>query len=99
MGNQKNVVIWKPKAEKSLQKIYDFIAIDSVFQAEKFTNMLIDFGHGLNIFPDKYPICRQHKFAKRSYHCAVFEDDYIFVYKLAGKQLVIYNIIHCKRLK
>ncbi|OFX45839.1 MAG: hypothetical protein A2046_09175 [Bacteroidetes bacterium GWA2_30_7] len=99
MDSQKTVVIWKTKAEKSLQGIYDFIANDSILYAEKFVNKLIDFGHNLNLFPDKYPICRQQKFLKRSYHCAVFENNYLFVYKVVRKQLIIYNIIHCKRLR
>lgn len=93
-------IILKIKAQKSISEIAEYIenngfpdtAISFITRIEKFTESLV-------IFPNKYPICRQQKFAKRSYHCAVFESDYIFVFKVVRKQLIIHNIIHCKRLK
>jgi len=58
-----------------------------------------NFGYTLADFPEKYPLCRFPRFSKRNYRCAVFESNYVFVYKQVRNQLRIYNIIHTKRLK
>ncbi|OFX23126.1 MAG: hypothetical protein A2033_02210 [Bacteroidetes bacterium GWA2_31_9] len=93
-------IILRIKAQKSISDIAEYIenngfpgtALSFIARIEKFTESLV-------IFPNKYPICRQQKFTKRSYRCAVFESDYIFVFKAVNNQLIIYNIIHSKRLK
>ncbi|TAL60727.1 MAG: type II toxin-antitoxin system RelE/ParE family toxin [Bacteroidetes bacterium] len=95
----KATVIWRTKAEKSLQNIYNFIANDSVANAGNYIDRMISFGHSLADFPDKYPTCRQNKFAKRNLRCAAFHHTYIFVYKGVKSELIIYNVIHGKRLK
>lgn len=92
-------IIWKPRAEKSLQSIYHFIAGDSVANAGNYIDSMISFGDSLAIFPDKYPLCRFPKFAKRNLRCAVFESTYIFTCKVVKHKLIIYNIIHGKRMK
>jgi hypothetical protein len=57
--------------------------------AEKFAENLINFGLSLSIFPGKYPVCRQPQFAKRNMHCAIFNENYIFVYKLVEPSTII----------
>jgi plasmid stabilization system protein ParE len=64
-----------------------------------FAQRLSNFGYTLADFPNKYPLCRFLRFSKRNYRCAVFESNYIYVYKQVKNQLRIYNIIHTKRLK
>lgn len=88
-------VIYTPKAKKSISKIAAYIHDKGYPEtAIKFTERLYDFGDSLNIFPNKYPLCRQPQFAKRSMHCAVFLKDYVFVYKVVKNHLYVYNIIH-----
>ena len=60
---------------------------------------LYDLANSLNKFPDKYPICRHAIYKKYRLHCATFENIYVFVYKVIGKELVIYNVIHARRMK
>ncbi len=92
-------IIWKPRSEKSLQSIYNFIAEDSTANAGNYIDRMVTFGDSLLAFSGKYPVCRQKKFAKRNLHCAVFESTYIFIYKVVKRELIIYNVIHGKRLK
>ena len=98
MEEKEITVTWKKRAKNSLQKIYDFIAVDSPEKADKFIDKVIDFGDSLKIFPEKYPVCRRKSYAKRKYRCVTFDNTYVFVYKVVKKQLVIYNVIHGKRL-
>ena len=94
MEQRENNVIWKPKAEKSVQSIYNYIYEESPVNAEKFINKLINFGNNLGYLPCIYPICRHKQLAKRKMHCAVFKKNYIFVYKVIKNTLYIYNVIH-----
>src|SRR5438105_786552 len=82
--------------KNSLIAIADYIEIKGYPDtALKFIGRMEKFSKTLTDFPDKYPICRNLKFAKRNYHCAVFENNYMFLYKTDGKRLIIYNVIHC----
>lgn len=67
--------------------------------AEQYVLSMMDFAHSLTLFPGKYPLCRFPKFAKRYLRCAVFDHTYVFIYKVVKHQLIIYNVIHGKRLK
>ena len=93
-------IIFKPKAIKSITAISKYIAEKGYPEnSKKFAAKLYDFGYSLAVFPNKYPICRFQNFAKRNLHCAVFEGNYIFTYKVVNDKLIIYNVIHSKRLK
>jgi len=67
--------------------------------AVSFAARMIEFGFTLASFPEKYPLCRFQRFSKRNYRCAVFQSNYVFVYKQVKNQLRIYNIVQTKRLK
>ena len=92
-------VIFTPKAANGLAFITEFIALNSSFDtAWKYYQRLKQFGSSLNMFPEKYSICRYKIYAKKNMHCATFDNTYIFVYKVVVDELVIFDIIHCKRL-
>lgn len=92
-------VIFKEKAIDSIANIAFYISKKSFEErAYRFADRLYDFGNSLNNFPDKYPLCRFKMFAQRNLHCAVFENTYIFVYKVIKSELVIFDAIHGKRL-
>jgi hypothetical protein len=55
---------------------------------------LYEFSRSLAVLPLKYPVCKQPKLAKHNLHYAVYHKNYIFVYKIVKKQVVVYNIIH-----
>ena len=96
---QKKKVKFRKEASESIAKIANYI-VDKGYPktSKKFTDKLYEFGHSLNIFPDKYPLCRNAKLAKRNLRCAVFKD-YAFIYKVVHRNLVLYNVIHGKRMR
>lgn len=67
--------------------------------ADRFLNRMEIFAGSLALFPDKHPVCRFLHLAKRGFHCAVFEHNHIFVYRLEDDQLIIHNVVHVKRLR
>lgn len=99
MEEEEIKVKWSKRANNSLQSIYDFISDDSIVNADKLLDRMVDFGYALNDFPNKYPLCRFKRFIKQNLRCAVFEHNYIFAYKVVKNELLIYTIAHTKRLK
>ena len=97
---EKAKIIFREKAKRSILEIAIYIELQGYPEtAEKFTERLLLFANTISIFPDKYPLCRYKQFSKRNFHCAVFEHNYIFVYKIVRNHLVIFQVIHSKRLK
>lgn len=98
MAKEKPEVVFSPKASDSIDKLVIYIEQNGFpITADKFADKIYKFGYSLSVFPNKYPICRFPKLAKRNYRCAVFESNYIFIYKVIRKQLVVFNVIHGKR--
>jgi len=94
---EKVPVILKPRAEQSIVDISIFIAGNgNPERALSFMDSLYEFGYSLSIFPNKYPICKKLTLAKRNLHCAVFDKNYIFIYKVHNKRLVVYNVINAR---
>ncbi len=101
---KKEKVIFRNKAKLAIRDIAFYIELHGYpDNAEKFAEKLVQFGQSLSLFPNKYPICKQPQFARRSMRCAVFHKNFIFVYKLVKSEtsaplntsLIIYNIVHC----
>lgn len=67
--------------------------------AHKFYDRMINFANSLADFPFKHAICRFSPFAKRNYHCAVFEENYIFVYKIEKNELFVLRVVSTKIMK
>jgi plasmid stabilization system protein ParE len=97
---KKSKIIFRQEAKESIRDIAFYIELCGYPEtAEKYTQRLLSFGESLLVFPDKYPICRFPKLAKRNLHCAVFEQNYIFIYKVIHDQVLIYNVVHGSVLK
>lgn len=91
-------VIYSQKAEKSIYRIYVFIAEKGYIEtAVKFTHQLYDFGDSLSLFSKKYPVCKKKPLAQRKIRCAILKKNYIFLYKVIKNELIILNIIHSSR--
>jgi plasmid stabilization system protein ParE len=94
-----NVII-RPRAEKGMLAAGAYIRRKGYPDtADRFVNRMENFTESLFAFPDKYPVCRFPHLAKRGFHCAVFERNHIFVYRLEGDALVIHNVVNVKRLR
>ncbi len=92
-------VIFKKRAANSIAKLAFYITEKGYPEtSQKYRKRLYQFGHSLALFPDKYPVCKHKVYAKRKYRCVAFEKTYVFVYKLVKNKLIIYNVIHGKRL-
>ncbi len=93
----KKEIIYRDKARQSILNIVIYIELNGYPEnAEKFLARLIEFGNSLAILPGKYPVCIKQTLAKRNLHCAVFDINYIFIYKIVNKRLVIYNVINAR---
>lgn len=101
MGERtKPEVIFTNRASNSIEEIAIYIALKGYPEtALKFKDLLYEFAFSLTDFPDKYPICKRKSLKRQNLKCATFKTNYIFVYKLIENELVIYNVIHSKRLK
>lgn len=89
----------KPLAQRAIIGAGDYIR-DKGYPdtAERFVRRMRVFAKSLGEFPDKYPLCRFKRFSINGFRCAVFEHIFIFVYRVEGEELIIYNVIHVKRL-
>ncbi|MDQ1265781.1 MAG: hypothetical protein QG635_933 [Bacteroidota bacterium] len=93
-------VVFGKKAEAKLNIILGYIVVEGYPEtAIRFIEKFRNFGESLSLFPEKYPICRFPELAEKKYRCAVFEKNYIFVYKELEQEIVIFDIFHVKRLK
>ncbi|NOX87057.1 MAG: type II toxin-antitoxin system RelE/ParE family toxin [Chlorobi bacterium] len=95
MAEKEIRITYKLPAIRSIAKIGNYIADKGYPKtADNFISELYKFGNSLKNFPEKYPICRKETWAKRNLRCAVFEKNYIFIYKLVRNKLVIFNVVH-----
>lgn len=100
MASETQKIEWRKEAAQSIASIADYISEKGFSETSKqYAGRLYAFGESLLVFPGKYPICRFQKLAMRNLRCAVFEHNYIFIYKIVKHILIIYNVIHGKRLK
>lgn len=89
----------KPFAERAIIGAGDYIR-DKGYPdtADRFVKRMRVFAKSLGDFPDKYPLCRFKRFSLSGFRCAVFEHILIFVYRVENDELIIYNVVHVKRL-
>jgi plasmid stabilization system protein ParE len=93
----KEKIIYRDKARKAILDIALYIELKGYPEnAEKFLVRLVEFAYSLANFPNKYPVCKKLTLAKRNLHCAVFDKNYIFIYKLVTGKLVVYNVINAR---
>ncbi len=93
-------VFYKPVAERQITAIAIYIEQKGFPEnAARFAGKLYDFGDSIGIAPLAFPECRNKVFAKRNFRCAVFHQDYIFVYKVFKSKITIHLVIHASRIK
>ncbi|MBM2816352.1 MAG: hypothetical protein HW421_3114 [Ignavibacteria bacterium] len=92
------MIIYQKLATHSISVIVYFIEKQGFPQnAINYEARLYEFSEGLQNFPEKYQICRFEKYMKKGYRCAPFEN-YIFVYRIQVKDIIVINVVHSKRL-
>ena len=93
-------IVIKSRAQKSISNIAYYISkkgypgtsVEFITRPEEFIN-------SLSGFPDKYPVSRHKAFAKRKFRQAIFERNYIILYKVVDNELIIFNVIHAGRIR
>ena len=99
MGKVNIDPIYKKRAAISIFQIGLYIEAKGYpITANRFVDKLYEFGNSLGEYPDKFPVCRKKEWAMRNLRCAIFKNDYIFVYKLIDDVLVIYNVVHARTI-
>ncbi|MCD4684076.1 MAG: type II toxin-antitoxin system RelE/ParE family toxin [Bacteroidales bacterium] len=92
-------VVFLPKAVNNVEEIALYIAKKGFpITAAKFVIELYDFGDSIKTFPLKYPYCIHKKFRFKKFRCAVYKNNYMFIYKVLENRIVIFNVIHVKTL-
>jgi plasmid stabilization system protein ParE len=98
MEERKLKVIFRERARLSIRNFAIFIEEEGYPEtADKFVKSLITFGSSLNKFPEKYALCKNPSLLNRKFRCAVFKNNYIFIYKIIRNELIIFNVIHSSR--
>jgi plasmid stabilization system protein ParE len=93
-------VIYLARAEATLDAIFHYVTRRGYPEtAERFVKRLVEFGNALGRFPEKFAPCRFSTLSQSGQRCAVFEQDYVFVYHVRPRTVVITNIMHVKRLR
>jgi plasmid stabilization system protein ParE len=92
-------VIFLPKAKRVIRAVA-FRILEQGYpdRATKYSERMVQFGLSLAILPYKYPLCRFPILMDNGLRCAVFEKTYIFVFRMDAERLIIYNVVHVKRL-
>ena len=99
MGKRAIKITYKKRAATSIHKFGDYIEGRGYpITANKFIGELYQFGNSLSGFPEKYAVCRKKAWAKRNLRCAIFKNNYIFIYKIINSELVIFNVVHTRAI-
>ncbi len=87
---------WAFSAFEMLQSVHEYIETYSDDSADKFIDRIFSFCENFSTFPASNPICRFEIFAQKGYRCAVFEKQYIIVYKV-DVRIDIIAVIHTSK--
>ncbi len=88
-------ILWTERANNDLKAIFDFIAIDSIFYAERFIKSLIHSTSKLENFPLSGRIIPE--FEQQELREIIFKD-YRIVYRISEMQdIKILSVIHANR--
>lgn len=87
------------KAEKDLIDILNYISEKGYPEtALNYVSRMEEFTLSLALYHNKYPLCRYSAFLKANFRCAVFENSYVFIYKVESAKIRVIRIIHGKNL-
>lgn len=93
-------VIIKERAQRSIRRIARFI-FDKGYPetAMLFAIRLDEFAKSLGVMPEKYQICIQKSYARKKFRCVPFENNYVFIYKIANDKVYVLNIVQAARIR
>lgn len=92
MGKQ---VIWTRQSLNDLEKIFEYIASDSIFYASSFLDKLITTGESLEYYSERGRVVPE--ILKNNIR-EVFLKDYRIIYRVSKTNIEILTIIHGRRI-
>ena len=84
---------WDNKAKENLDRVYDFIAEDSVSAARYVKKNLVKLAHSLNDFPEKYSREEYLTNEPENYR-SVSKWSYKIIYEVTDECLIIADVFH-----
>ena len=87
---------WTFTGFETLQNVHEYLETYSTESADRFIDRIFAFCESFSTFPAAYPVCRFQVFQQKGYRCAVFEKQYIIVYKDTVR-IEIIAVIHASR--
>lgn len=84
---------WDNKAKENLDRIYDFIAEDSVSAARYVKKNLVKLAHSLNDFPEKYSREEYLTNEPENYR-SVSKWSYKIIFEVTDECLIIADVFH-----
>lgn len=90
------VVIWSKQAKDELKKAFDRIALDSLLNAEKVRDTLIDMTIELPLHPKKFPLDK-YKITNDGSWRAFEKYHFRISYRIMSDEIRIVRLRHTKR--
>ncbi len=90
-------VIWSNHSKISLQSVFENIALDSKFHANRVIDEIQDLGNSLWLYPYKYQECFELPTKNHIYRKATYADIYKIIYKIVKNEIWILDVFHGKR--
>lgn len=91
--NKKLPIRWGRLAKMNLDRIYDYIANDSVSVARKVKKELINLAHSLNVFPEKFSV-EEYLADEQENYRSVSKWSYKIIYEVTDDSIIIVDIFH-----
>ncbi len=88
------MVIWSIPAKQDLKKIYDYIARDSKYYAEKVSQDILERSEKLNEFPEIGRIVPEISEVNIR---EVIVYSYRLIYEISSDKIEVLALIHCKQ--
>ncbi len=94
IGRKRKLPIrWDRLAKDNLDKIYEYIAKDSITAARKVKKELVELAHSLNDFPEKFSIEEFLADEPENYR-SVTKWSYKIIYQVTEEYIIVVDIIH-----
>jgi len=84
-------------AQNDLEEIYDYIAADSVGNAENFINALEKRIYSLDTLPERHPLIPENEFFGTDYRHFIYKK-YRIIYRIPNGSVFILRIFHGAKL-
>jgi plasmid stabilization system protein ParE len=87
------------KALHDIDQIEQYIAEKGYPEtAVSYTDRLMAHTRRLTVMPERNTLCKFPEFARKNFHCSVFEKTYVIVYLITKTEITIKRVIHGSRL-